>query len=326
MKLSKTLGPVLIAGSALLLSACGEEESLERSTAPTAISGNQALLVLEDVGGLALKDSMLAEIALFGTTDASALKHKACAGGSRSEDVLLADPDYDKRVTFSDCTVGAVHLNGSLDMHKDGSVLAARFSNIVVTTNYEGGQLRMVMNGSLHREFSTFDNTETYALDVPQLTLEATVTQYARSAPVRIEIRDYLREKTIDLVTNDQSLSVSGRLTKSGDYGTYDVQFSNVPVTIPEADDVLRKRFTGKLTSNVNAYHFDAGRLYVTDLMQAGSWLSVGPSAYIPAAGSSAAIEAGKYLRVQASVKNYTLDTLLEWTILQLPILVKIFE
>lgn len=315
MSLSKSLATGLLAAAVLTLSGCGEEESLTRDTSPKAIETNQSLIVLKEVGGFAFNDAVLEKLADFGGP--TVMPVMPCEDGGTRSDAASTEPGFDVRATFVDCNVDGVKLNGSMELSENGGLHGVKFNGLVVNASY-GGQLRMVITGSMEIESSQIGDDQYFDMDIPELNLDATVTQYGRAAPVSLLIRDYSRSRRVNGVTNELSLSVIGRLTKAGDYGSYDVAFSNIPL---DAADTARQMFQGRYTPR----RYSAGSLYLADQKGLGSWLRFFPTEeYVGSDG--VVVEAGEKLHIKANIKGTAIETVQDWELLGLPVLVDIFD
>ncbi|MDQ8036235.1 MAG: hypothetical protein REI12_02360 [Pedobacter sp.] len=282
MKLSKTLGPVLIAGSALLLSACADEEPLVRDTSAKPMSVFQGLSVTEEIGGLTTNDHLLVNLVDLGSGSITLSGTSSCQSGGNHSALPSAVAGYDSQVIFSACKVEGLTFNGSIELSQDDTKRHVQFNNLAVDTTYNGGALHLVISGALARDCVPDCNKDSKSdvLEISQLILDGAVTQYGRTVPIKLQIRDYRREAITsdDEEGNDtQSLSVRGRITKTGDYGTYDIDISTLDTALvggasnqASGHGVL---FEGSYTGN----NYTKGKLYIADRLKAGSYLAIEP-------------------------------------------------
>lgn len=328
MIMKKKLASVLIVGSALGLSACSEDDLLDRNTEPAPITISQAGDVAAEVGGLALNDFALENIVDVGggSSPASVTKvlgvvkkqsvHAAAApgstytydctdGGTRTEKGTTVD-GYDYRQTFNNCKEGDLTLNGNVDLYEGDDEEGANFAGLSVQTAYDGGTLKLVFTGDVAVAEEYFsdggDEYEYYYLDIDSLTIDGTVSKSGRDVGVKLVIRDYSRELSYDSADEERELRVSGRLTKSGDFGTYDVDLSNIPV---DGSDELRRIFSGSYYGG----NFLYGRLHIVDRLKSGNFLSLAPTDE----DEEEELEQGEKVSFTGKIESTTIDTLLEW-------------
>ncbi|MGH8493187.1 MAG: hypothetical protein ACRERR_08805 [Moraxellaceae bacterium] len=339
MNPSKRLGVVLTALSVLMLSACGEEEPLERNMAPASITVFQALTVAEEVGGLALDDLALADLVSAGSDAVGATSLSQVLGAVGTQTVLAASADpiienctgggsrtdtestvdgYDHHTTFNACKKGALTLNGSVEFYEQSDVRRAQFNGLKVDTAYDGGTLSLVLTGALEREQYEDGDDEYDDLDIASLSIRGTVTKSGRSVPLNLEIYNYSRALYANSVGNVKTLNVSGRIVKTGDYGSYDIDFSNIPV---DGADTLRQQFS----SGYFADHFTTGAMYISDRIKTSNFLSIAASKeYVGDKGEI--VEAGKYMHFTGKIDALDYNALLAWTSLKQLFILDIVE
>ncbi len=286
-------GLVLLVVASALLAACNDEQVVERNTDPSPIPSVMGWPVALEIGGLALADALLADLARIGDLPAATY----CTSGSRV-DTIVAGDDYPTHSLFTNCQIGKLTLNGSADFHGTGNAedgqWGVRFNDLQVDglfteddilTGIPKGALSMVVSGMVESSHDSALLED--RLDVTNLSFKGSTTRYGSTALVSLEVPEYSRLRTAIPAADPEdggtrTLQVSGHLIKAGDYGTYDVDLTNAAADANA--DCAAAPLEGPYTEDFvkDTINFASGKLCIRDHLKAGSLLVLSPTEAVP--------------------------------------------